>query len=370
MSSTQVAQNSLDRGLVELETLVLNRPPNVLLAEYLSALAAEEVLAADAATRVSSAFNGVKYSALAADDAQVNEAAALLTQAAARLAAMSPEERQQIAQRVGERLQRPVAQPAQKLDTERSIDAPRTPVPAARADGAAWQNHSQAAVGESDESQFEFPDEHGLFVASLPQANGRRSALPRVPLELAALAALVTFFGGYFLRDAANKVAEASASPPPFPSAKRPLLDVFVATTSSLGNSEAQAKHYRKACLALELALAYSPEDATLLNNLAWYHLQPGESRTNPQRALELVNRALELSRQGIFLDTAAEAHFQLGDFREAVRLERDAIATCYEQDERVDRTFLDRQLQKFRDAEQTHTAAHAPLTGKSTSHP
>jgi tetratricopeptide (TPR) repeat protein len=368
MSSTQVAQNDLDRGLIELEALMVHRPPNVLLAEYLGALAAEEVLDADAVAQVSSAFNGVRYSALAADDPQVNEAAALLTRAAARLAAMSPEDRQQIARRVQDRIQRPVAQPAQQFDTERSIDAPKTPVPPARQIEAARHNHFQAAISESDDRLFEFPDERGTFVASSPPAN-RRSALPRVPLELAALVALVTFFGGYFLRNAANKVAEVSASPPPFPTEKRPILDVWAATTRQLGNAEAQGKHYRRACLALELALDYLPEDATTLNNLAWYYLQPDDSDTDPQRALELVNRALELNRQGVFLDTAAEAHFQLGDFREAVRLERDAITTCDEQGERVDRGFLDRQLQKFEDAERTHPAAHAPPTEKLKPH-
>jgi tetratricopeptide (TPR) repeat protein len=367
MSSTQVAQSDLDRGLVQLETLVLIRPPNVLLAEYLSALAAEDVLDAATAAQVSRTLNGLRYSVVPLDDGQIGEAAASLVRATDRLAAMSPEDRKQIAERVRNRIQRPAAEPAQHCQEGCTTDAPRTPVPPARQNHATRPNHEQSAIGQGNDRPFESIDPQDELIASLPQTNRRRGALPRISLELTALAALGTFFGGYFFRDAANKVADASALPVPFPTSpkRRPVLEAWVETTRALGDAEAQAEHYPKARLALELALAYSPEDAKTLNNLAWYYLLSEKSGTNPQRALKLVNRALELSRLGTYLDTAAEAHFQLGDFGEAVRLEREALITVKEEGERVDLRFLQRQLKKFEDAERAHSATPVSPTAK-----
>src|SRR5580692_7644518 len=104
MSTTQVAQNGLDRGLGELETLGLTRPPNVLLTEYLNVLTAEDVLDAALAAQIAAAFNRVRYSAVPADDTQVNDAAASLDRAVARLAAMNPERRTEISERVRNRI--------------------------------------------------------------------------------------------------------------------------------------------------------------------------------------------------------------------------------------------------------------------------
>jgi tetratricopeptide (TPR) repeat protein len=182
-------------------------------------------------------------------------------------------------------------------------------------------------------------------------------------MELAALAVLLTFFGGYFFRDAANKVAGASESSPPFivPIAGRTAPGPWVDAIRSLGNAEARATHYGKARLALELALPYSEEDPTELNNLAWYYLLPDkQAGTNPQRALQLINQALGVRRAWEFLDTAAEAHFQLGDFKEAIRLETEAINAPNERRSANDSAFLERQMEKFQNAEQTHI--HVPV--------
>src|SRR5580704_9600026 len=208
MSSTQVAQSDLDRELAQLESLVLVRPPNVLLAEYFNALAAEEVLDAASAVQVSTALNGVRYSAVGVDDAQVGEAAASLSQVTARLAAMSPDDRKQISDRVRARIQRPVVEPAQTSEGGSASDA-RGAQPPARQDQAAWQNPDESATSESDDRPFEFSARPGAFVASLPPTTRRRAALPRISLEWAALAFLAIFFGGYFFRDAASKIADA-----------------------------------------------------------------------------------------------------------------------------------------------------------------
>jgi tetratricopeptide (TPR) repeat protein len=339
MCSTHVAQNNgLERELVELETLVLIRPPNVLLTDYLRALTAEDVLDASTAAQVCNTVNGMRYSTVPVDDTQISEAAVSLARIVARLAAMSPEDREQIAVRVRERIQLPVDEPEPALDE---------PVPPVGQNLAARPNHGN--------------------VAPVPRKTFRRAGLPRVSLGISALAALATFLGGYSLHAAAGRREEAIVSPSSFkaPIAPKGAPDFWLETIRSLGNEEARAKRYGKARVALELALAYSQENAKTLNDLAWYYLQPDESGTNPQRALKLVNRALDLNRSGTFLDTAAEAHFQLGDFGEAVRLEREALTllrryTSFQgkvSGGRVAalRSQLETQLQKFQDAERIH---------------
>ena len=313
MSSTQVAHSDLDRAFIRLESLLLNRPPHVLLAEYLSALTAEEVVDAGGAAHLLTTLNGLRYSALPVDDAQVGEAVASLTRVTDRLAAMDPEERSQIAQRVRDRIQRPVAEQPPKPDREHVTDAPKTPVPPARHNHAIRQSHSAVPIGDDDDLPFELSGPRAAVVTSLPQTNRRRATLPRISLELAALAALVTFFGGYFLRDAANKIADVSALPAPFTTAvgeqaeKGLSRNRWVDTVRGVGDREARAGNYGRARAAFELVLTDSHSgDDTTLNNVAWYYLQPDESGTNPQRALGLVNRALKLRRRWEFLDTAA----------------------------------------------------------------
>ncbi len=55
LDSTQVTSLGLEQGLAELETLGLVRPPSVLLAEYLNAMAAENLLDNATAKQVSAA---------------------------------------------------------------------------------------------------------------------------------------------------------------------------------------------------------------------------------------------------------------------------------------------------------------------------
>ncbi|HEV7998737.1 MAG TPA: hypothetical protein VGP63_02580 [Planctomycetaceae bacterium] len=363
MSSTQVVQGDLDRGLAELEALLLTRPPNILLAEYFSALAAEDVLEAEAAAQVATTLNSVRYSVVPVDDAQVSDATAALARVAAELTAMSPEERQQIADRVRQRIQQAIAEQPQNREGEHTLDSLRAPAPLAPHNQAARNDRDDRSKVTSDDGLLEFDDQPDLFLPALPATESRRAGLPRVPMELAALAVLLTFFGGYFFRDAANKVAGASESSPPFivPIAGRTAPGPWVDAIRSLGNAEARATHYGKARLALELALPYSEEDPTELNNLAWYYLLPDkQAGTNPQRALQLINQALGVRRAWEFLDTAAEAHFQLGDFKEAIRLETEAINAPNERRSANDSAFLERQMEKFQNAEQTHI--HVPV--------
>ncbi len=100
LESTHVAQNGFERGLAALAQLGLVRPANVLLAEYLAALTAEEILDATTAERLSAVYNRVRYSAVSADDPELQEAVATLESVAARLTAWSADERRQVVRRV------------------------------------------------------------------------------------------------------------------------------------------------------------------------------------------------------------------------------------------------------------------------------
>jgi tetratricopeptide (TPR) repeat protein len=366
MSFTQVAQNGLDRGLVELETLGLTRPPNILFAEYLNALTAEDVLDVGLAAQISAAFNWVRYSAVLPDDAQVNEAAAALDRVIARLAAMSPEKRTQLAERFRARiylLGAGLASSAEQgSESGPSIEAWRGPLTRSR------PNREESAFDEAPDNSFELSDQPDGFVASLSPTELRRSRMLRIPLEFCALAILATFFVGYFFRDAANKFVESGsrhdrdhAAKPGFTSP-----DAWITTVQAVGENELQAQHYGKARQALEFAFSYSQhEDATLLNELAWSHVNPDEKgRTNPQRAMDLMNRALKLDRRPEFLDTAAEAHFQLGNFSEAIRLEQEALTRAADGGRTGLEDFLEKQLHKFQEGERTQ-AAHPPATPK-----
>jgi len=290
-----------------------------------------------------------------------------LDRVVARLAATSPEKRTQISERVRARIY--LLSGVRGSATERSseggpsIEAFRTPVTQIP------QNPNVSVIDEAPDGSFEFSDRADGFVAALPPTARRSSGLPRVPLEFCTLAILATFFVGYFFRDAANKFVEADsgdnrehAARPGFRSA-----DAWIETVRAVGEDEVRAQHWGKARLALEFALSYSQhEDARSLNELAWSYVNPDEKgTTNPERALDLITRGLKLDRQPEFLDTAAEAHFQLGNFSEAIRLEREALTRAADGRGPGLEDILEKQLHKFQEGERTHAAAHPSATSK-----
>ncbi|HEV7298180.1 MAG TPA: hypothetical protein VGN72_02365 [Tepidisphaeraceae bacterium] len=71
-------------------------------------------------------------------------------------------------------------------------------------------------------------------------------------------------------------------------------------------------------------ALDLDPEHPEYLNNVAWFCARSGE---RPQEGVELATKAIATDKDnGAYLDTAAEAHFRVGNPAEAVRLERRAL--------------------------------------------
>lgn len=363
MGTTPLLQNGLDRSLEKLDELGLTRPPNVLLAEYLAALTAAELLDGQAAAKVSAAFNRLRYSVVPEEDPEFREAVIALDAVAERLRAMSPQERERVCQSVLGRLPLPGAarvphsQDASPAGTEA---APSSAAPAA----------PERSNESSIDSLFEPSGSRTQVVTAVPRNgvhHGVRPRLPRVPMEVCALVALAVFFGGYFFRDAADKVVKTVSAGRPDADRLRDVWvtpEAWVDTVRQYGIDESRNHHWRTARLALELALASSDADLKTqhgtLNALAWSYLFPDEDGvTNPQRALELANRAIQIERAPGYLDTAALAYFQLGKISDAVRLQREALVRVNLSGTPLWSELSDR-LKKFEDAERRQDAATA----------
>jgi hypothetical protein len=202
------------------------------------------------------------------------------------------------------------------------------------------------------------------------------------------VAALVTFFGGYFFRDNVNKLAGVGSDGASYGSEELGAgdpwkdLDLWLNGIRWRADEEARSRQDDRAkcaapvglvrrCGALdrlgyELRIAYEPNNASMLNDLASLYLNPDlEDRTNPKRALELAERALDLTRQAAILDTAAEAQYRCGNAREAIRLEKESLTKTVASagDDQEFRQYREQQLKKFQDADQIRTAAQAPLS-------
>ncbi|HET6328885.1 MAG TPA: hypothetical protein VFG04_29650 [Planctomycetaceae bacterium] len=384
LESTQMAQTGLELGLAELQAFGLIRPSNVLLAEYLRALTAERVLDAATAEQVSAAYNRIHYSAVSDDDPQVRDAIAALDRVADDVAAMTSQNRKDLARRLANRLPSVPAESLLERDTEFLLDGCETPLPPTRknrtrAQTQATQQHkSVAASSERNLTTPRSPATRDPLAAPTLTASRRRSLLPRVSLAFAILAALATFFGGYFFHETGNATAEVSDVPlpvhgPAHAASRNVWQDakLWLDGLRSRAEEAARSQQYAKARLALELILAYAPDNPSALNDLATIHLKPNaDGASDPKRALQLIQRAMELNREPAILDTAAEAQFQCGNVREAIRLEGESMANAFEPDDENDefRTYRLQQLQKFQEAAQIRTAERAPTAPKETS--
>lgn len=381
LESTHVAQSGLERGLAALAQFGLVRPSNVLLTEYLAALTAEDVLEAAAAARLSAVCNRVRYSAVGDHDPEVQDAVATLESVATRLTAMSADERRQIVRRVRERLPLAAANNLATDSFERetaSLSDARTPIPPTRHAivdrplPAAPRPHTQPmppiATGPVADSFGPLDELDAVPATPVVPAVKKTRGLPRLSLELAAIVALATFFGGYFMRDVFKKTVEAADEAAETTNYEHLTLNdawknqgAWVHGVRARGDQDAQAHRFEKARLALELVHAYVPNDAAVLNDLAALYLTRDEAgRSDPKRALELIEQALKITRQSTILDTAAEAHFQCGHVEEAIRLEHESLSKEFAWSGGTTgqfRQYREQQLQRYRDAEPVRTA-------------
>jgi hypothetical protein len=351
MASIAAAPSALQARLRELEDFGLGRPVNVLFSEYVTVLVAQGVIDAATSERMSFAFYTAHYGDLNAEAASYIETVARLEGVTAQLAAMPANERLELSERVKRDLRTLSGNVARSAITQLPI-APETgweAPPLAAADGL-WDAGPPPSNELSDEG----------LILSVPvdsaDSDSKRRRRRRATLLIPA--ALGLFFAGYAshklvdrrLDRDGNGISSAQAT-------TKNLKDVRddspskEETLRKWAVAEARLQHDEEAKLTYELLLAYRPEDALTLNNLAWLYLTTEDPAVhNPERGLELAMRAIHQQRSAVYLDTAAEAYFQTGNPEEAVKLEKEALLQPQKFvgfQQQLESTFS-QQLQKF----------------------
>ncbi len=118
---------------------------------------------------------------------------------------------------------------------------------------------------------------------------------------------------------------------------------------SLLGNIYYNSKNWAGVRDAWEKSLALEPDNAQVLNNLAWQYATCEDERfQDPVRALALAKLAIRLERLPHVWDTLAESYYVNGRYGEAVEAAKQALAMA-----RKKRTYYENQLIKFNSAAQ-----------------
>jgi Zn-dependent protease with chaperone function len=116
---------------------------------------------------------------------------------------------------------------------------------------------------------------------------------------------------------------------------------------SLLGNIYYSTKNWAGVRDTWEKSLALEPDNAQVLNNLAWHYATCEDERfQDPARALAMAKLALRLEKQPHVWDTLAESYYVNGMYREAVEAGRQALAMAGKK-----RTYYEDQLAKFSSA-------------------
>jgi tetratricopeptide (TPR) repeat protein len=355
-------QNVLAARLAELERLILCRPPSTLVTEYLAALAAENVLDADTAGRVTDAYHRLRYGTIGDNDREVHDATDRLQAAALRVAALPEDTRQELAERIRRRLQ-----PAPTVEAASNGSAAvQTSDVGTRLE---WQSivASRQPVSQIANAEDSVPAVEVNHPSSSKDVKARRNVrVGSLPLETATLVVVGLVVAGYVLRGGADQSTEGSAAASTRAKVFAPDVwrhdDYWAANLRNRAQAEAGQKREQLARLAFELLVSEVPRDAGALNDLAWLYLTSDDlSLRNPQRGLELALRAVAISRSPAILDTAAEARFQNGQPEEAVKLEREALDLYPRFASSMDKRFwavLERQLEKFQSAAKTRSGS------------
>ncbi len=103
---------------------------------------------------------------------------------------------------------------------------------------------------------------------------------------------------------------------------------------------------YSEAESVLRAALMQDPEDPSVLNNLAWLYATAPSPFRNPKDALDLAQKAADLSPEPFILDTLAEAYYINGLYADAVSTINEALSVDGPQ-----RNYFLKQKEKFEKA-------------------
>lgn len=116
---------------------------------------------------------------------------------------------------------------------------------------------------------------------------------------------------------------------------------------TELGNIYYNAENWSGSRDAWEKSLALKPDNAPVLNNLAWLYATCKDERfRDPSRALALAQLAISLDAAPHVWDTLAESYYINGMYREAVEAGRQALARSGSK-----RPYYEGQLKKFEKA-------------------
>ncbi|MGD8286415.1 MAG: M48 family metalloprotease [Desulfobacterales bacterium] len=116
---------------------------------------------------------------------------------------------------------------------------------------------------------------------------------------------------------------------------------------SLLGDIYYNSKNYAGVRDAYETSLALKPENAQVLNNLAWLYATCEEaSLRDPQRALALAKLAIRLEQSPHIWDTLAESYFTNGMYHDAVDASQHALGLA-----KRNHSYYKDQLNKFKNA-------------------
>ncbi len=120
---------------------------------------------------------------------------------------------------------------------------------------------------------------------------------------------------------------------PRSPEARDLLAEIQV----RLAGLDIDQQHYAEAINAYQQALRISPDLAVAHNNLAWLYATCDDPKFRDARdALAHAERAVELTnwKEGEFIDTLAEAYYANGDYKQAVEIQKKALALLPDNDE------------------------------------
>lgn len=334
-------REALQQPLRAMESLGLHRPPSITLNDFLKLFVANGLLDARAVQRYLEVYHIVRFGAPDEQPARIEDAMEALLHGIEALREGHPG-RLREAQAL---LQTPAPDPVLcgNADITRTSSEP----------GEEAENVQPSAAGAAGRVSFSGGDASSPYLAAIL---GRQRLL--FGIGIALLWSLTMVWIGYCQKPRIdNVVARArywlndDAVPRPNAGGRlQQLRDNAVRSPGKLpvwlelANVAAEARQYGDAVIAYEHVLARAPDNAEVLNGLAWLLCVADDPMArDPVRALALAERAYTLDKAPHITDTLAEAAFQNGDVDRAIALEEDALARAT-----GPKNFYEAQLARF----------------------